>query len=166
MELLIREAQASDAEAIVNILNPIIETGLYSVLDTPFTVEAERDFILNFPQRGIFHVAEQSQNGTLVGFQSMEPFADYTRAFDHVAIIGTYVALSHQRQGIANRMFKATFEAARRKKYKKIFTYVRADNPAALATYLNQGFHIVGTAHKQARVKDSYVDEIIIERFL
>jgi RimJ/RimL family protein N-acetyltransferase len=47
-----------------------------------------------------------------------------------------------------------------------MFTYVRGDNPAALATYLKQGFQIVGRATKQARIKGGYIDEIMIEKFL
>jgi len=50
--------------------------------------------------------------------------------------------------------------------YEKLFTFIRADNVAALATYLNQGFHIVGTAKRQAKSNGMYVDEIVIERFL
>ncbi|MDV2993874.1 MAG: hypothetical protein N4J56_003528 [Chroococcidiopsis sp. SAG 2025] len=57
MELLIRKVQVDDAEAIVGILNSIIKAGVYTAFDTPFTVEAEREYILRFPQRGIFHVA-------------------------------------------------------------------------------------------------------------
>lgn len=41
MELLIREVQVDDAEAIVGILNPIIQAGIYTAFDTPFTVEDE-----------------------------------------------------------------------------------------------------------------------------
>lgn len=166
MELLAREAQPDDAEAIIGIVNPIIAAGVYTVFDVPFTVEAERKYILDFPQRGVFHVAVHTQEQKVVGFQSMEPFASYTHAFAHVGVIGTYVDLSYRRQGIARCLFAATFEAAKHKKYEKIFTFVRADNPAALATYLNHGFHIVGTARRQAKCNGKYVDEIIIEKFL
>src|SRR5205085_8413683 len=102
----------------------------------------------------------------LVGFQSMEPFATYTQAFAHVGVVGTYVNLELRRQGIAASLFAATFESARRKGYEKLFTFVRADNPAALATYLRSGFQIVGTAIKQAKLNGKYVDEIIIEKCL
>jgi L-amino acid N-acyltransferase YncA len=166
LDILIREAQPDDAEAIVSIFNPIIEAGVYTIFVTPFTVEAEREYILNFPQRGIFHVAERRQDRGVVGFQSMEPFATYTHAFDHVGVLGTYVDLAYRRQGIAAYLFEATFEAARCKGYEKIFTFVRADNSPALSTYLKQGFHIVGTARRQAKIKGNYVDEIIIEKFL
>jgi L-amino acid N-acyltransferase YncA len=166
MDIAIRQARPDDAEAVVGILNPIIETGQYTVLDGPFSVEEERRFISSFPPRGIFHVAESRSNGKMVGLQTMEPFAAYTHAFDHVGIIATCVDLDHRRQGIGKRLFEATFEAAQQKGYEKIFTYVRGDNPAALAAYAKCGFRIVGTAQRHAKCGGRYVDEIIIERFL
>ena len=165
-ELLIRPVEPGDAEAVVNIFNPIIESGLYTVFDTPFTVEQEREYISRFPARGVFHVAVRRADQRIVGFQSLEPFATYTRAFDHVGVIGTYVDLSLRRQGVAARLFEAGFEAAKLKGYEKLFTYVRGDNPAALDTYLKQGFQIVGRAIRQARINGGYVDEIMIEKFL
>jgi L-amino acid N-acyltransferase YncA len=166
MDLLVREAQPSDAEAIVAILNPIIEAGEYTVLDRHLTTEFERQYIANFPRRGVFFVAESRQDHRVVGLQSLEPFATYTHAFDHVAVMGTYVGLPYQRQGIGTHLSKATFEAARRVGYEKILTYVRADNVASLAFHLRLGFRIVGTAQRQARIGQRYVDEIIVERFL
>jgi L-amino acid N-acyltransferase YncA len=152
MDIVIREAQPDDAEMLVAILNPAIESGRYTVLDRPFTAAEEREFIRRFPERGILHVAEGRQNGRLVGFQTLEPFATYTHAFDHVGVVATCVDLELRRRGIGKQLFAATFEAARRKGYEKIFTYVRADNPAALAAYLKQGFRIVGTAQRHAKL--------------
>jgi L-amino acid N-acyltransferase YncA len=166
MDLLVRDARPDDAEAIISILNPIIEAGVYTAFDTAFTVEAEREYIFNFPQRGVFHVAFRRHDHQVVGFQSMEPFATYTHAFDHVGVLGTYVELSERRQGISKCLFKATFKAARRKGYEKIFTFVRTDNKAALATYLHHGFQLVGTAKRQAKLNGKYVDALIVERFL
>lgn len=166
MDFLVRTAQPDDAEAIVAIFNPIIEAGLYTAFDTPFTVEAERAYILNLPQRAIFLVAEHREDRRIVGFQSMEPFATYTRAFDHVGVLGTFVDLSQRRQGVASALFKATFETARAKGYEKIFTFIRADNSAALAAYLRQGFRIVGTAQRQAKIRGRYIDEMIVEKLL
>jgi L-amino acid N-acyltransferase YncA len=160
----IREATPDDAEGIVRVLNPIIAARVYTVLDTPFTVEAEREFIRQFPQRGIFHVAVDRRNQRIVGFQNMEPIASFTRAFDHVGSIGTFVDLDCRRQGVAARLFHMTFTAAVRKGFEKAFTFVRSDNPAALETYLKQGFRIIGHAEKQAKIDGRYVDEILIEK--
>lgn len=166
MDLQIRQVRLDDAAAIVDILNAIIETNTYTALDTPLTVEFERQYIESFPPRGIFLVAERRLDGEIVGLQSMEPFATYTRAFDHVAVVGTYVDLQYHGRGIGTRLSEVSFAKARREGYEKIFTYLRADNPQALSFYLKLGFRIVGTAQKQAKIGQKYVDEIIIERFL
>src|SRR2546427_6847095 len=164
MDITIREARPDDVDAVLGILNPIIEARIFTAFDTPFTVEAERNFIAEFPKAGIFHVAVRQPDSKVVGFQNVAPFATYTHAFDHVGVMGTYVDLSLRRQGVARHLFKATFEAARLKGYEKIFTFVRADNPAALQTYLRQGFHIIGTAKRQAKIDGRYIDEIMIEK--
>jgi L-amino acid N-acyltransferase YncA len=166
VDLRIREARPEDAAGVVAIFNPIIEAGAYTVFDAPFTVEQERAYIETLPERAIFLVAESVADGGLVGFQSMEPFATYTQAFAHVGVLGTYVQLERRRQGVAGRLFEATYRAARTKEYEKLLTYIRADNPAALATYQRQGFRVVGTAQRQARLQGRYVDEVIVERFL
>jgi L-amino acid N-acyltransferase YncA len=166
MQFEIRDARPDDADAVVGILNPIITAGIYTAFDTPFTVEAEREYIRQLPPRAVFLIAVAQSDNVVVGFQSMEPFAAYTHAFDHVGVLGTYVDLNHRRQGIATRLFQATFAAARDKGYEKIFTFVRVDNPAALQTYARQGFRQVGTAERHARIGGRYVDEIIVEKLL
>jgi L-amino acid N-acyltransferase YncA len=163
MELIVRDVCEADAAGVAGVLNPIIEARIYTALDTPFTVEAELDFIRRFPARGVFKVVVDAATERLVGFQVLEPFASYTAAFDHVATLGTYVDLERRREGIATRLFAATFAAAREKGYEKVFTFVRADNQAALRTYLARGFTVIGTARDHARVDGRYVDEILIE---
>jgi len=164
MDLLVRDVAPADADAIVAILNPIIEARIYTAFDVPFTGEAERDYILGFPSRGVWKVAVRRSDGRIVGFQVLEPFGPYTRAFDHVGTLGTYVDLEERRHGVARALFAATFESARQKGYEKIFTFVRADNAAALATYRAHGFEIVGTARRHAKIDGRYIDEILIEK--
>ncbi len=166
MELLIRPMTIDDAEAIVNIFNPIIATQKYTLFDTPLTVEAEREFLAHFSPRGIFHIAECRKTAAIVGFQSLDPFATYTHACDHVGVIGTYTDLAYRGNGIGQQLSQTTFAAAKARGYEKIFAYVRADNPNALNFYLKQGFTIIGTAHKHAKFPSGYIDEILIEKFL
>jgi L-amino acid N-acyltransferase YncA len=166
MDVLIREARPEDAAAVVRILNAIIEAGEYTVFDSPFTVEAEDRYITGLPERGIFHVAQTCVGGRIVGLQTLEPFATYTHAFDHVGGIATYVDLDCRRRGIGRRLFEATFDSARQEGYEKIFTYVRGDNPAALTAYMKSGFRILGTAQRHAKIGGRYIDEVVIEKFL
>ena len=166
MPVDVRDATLDDAEGIVAILNPIIEAGVYTVIDGPITAAAERDFIRSCSPRGEFHEAIDVADGALAGFQIAQPIATYTHAFDHVCDMGTYVDLSRRRQGIASALFRASFGALAAKGCEKLFTYVRADNPASLKTYEHHGFRVVGVASRHARVQGRYVDETIIEKLL
>ena len=113
MELLIRDAMPDDAAGIVSVFNPIIEAHEYTLFDTPFTVEAERSYIAGLSERDIFNVAVRASDNSVVGFQSMAPFATYTHAFDHVGVIGTYVDLRSRRQGVATCLFPARWRWVR-----------------------------------------------------
>jgi L-amino acid N-acyltransferase YncA len=165
-DLIIRDVVPDDVECVLRILNPIIEARTYTALERPFTPAEERAFISNPPPRRIWKAAVRADDGVMVGYQILEPFAAYTAAFDHVATIGTFVDLNLRRQGIARRLFAASFEAAAAAGFEKLFTFVRADNPAALQTYLAQGFTIVGTARNHAKIDGRYIDEVMIERSL
>ncbi|ULN65620.1 GNAT family N-acetyltransferase [Vibrio gigantis] len=166
MSLKIRAVAIDDAQGIIEVLNPIIIEARYTILDQTFTVNEEKAFIESFPERGVFSVAVNQTSHQLLGFQNVEPFASYTKAFDHVGIIGTYVDANSRGQGVAKQLFEHTFEVAKAKGYEKLFAYVRADNERALAVYLKQGFEIVGTAKKHGKIGDQYFDEILIEKFL
>ncbi len=162
----IRDVRLDDAKSLIAILNPIIRTGRHTVLMTPFTVVEERDFIINYPERGIFHIAESLEDKKIVGMQTIEPYGMYTRAFDHVGVIGTFIDLSMRQKGIGLLLAQSTFRAAKKKGYEKLFTNIRADNNAALAFYRKLGFSVIGTARKHAKIDDHYIDEILVEMFL
>lgn len=162
--LLIRDVQPDDAEAVVALLNPIIETGLYTTFVKPLTVSFERAFMESFPARGNFFGAFDSQQ--LRGFQVVTPASSFTSALDHVAEIGTYVSLEHQRRGIAGRLFGATCERARANGFEKLLAWVRADNLAGLRSYRKCGFTEVGVAKRHAKIGGRYIDEVLLEYWL
>lgn len=167
MKVQVRAARSDDAEGMLRVLNPIIESGSYTILDTLLTVDQQREFIASFPRRGVFHVAERIDDHCIVGLQDVAPFDDEsTHVFDHVGVIATFVDLSLRRHGIGKQLFAATFTAAKEQGFEKLFTYIRADNSAALAAYQHQGFRVIGTAQRHARINGVFVDEVLVERFL
>ena len=166
--LTVRDVQPDDAEAVVALLNPIIEAGLYTTFVEPFTVSFERAFIESFPARGHFLGAfdDSLKNGRLRGFQVVTPAPGYTPALDHVAEIGTYVSLDYQQRGVAGQLFSATLERAERHGFEKLLAWVRADNVAGLRSYRKCGFAEVGTAKRHAKVGGRYVDVVLLEYLL
>jgi L-amino acid N-acyltransferase YncA len=165
--ITIRIAVPADAKSIIDIINPIIETGKFTVLDTKFTEEFERKYIEDFPKEGIFHVAEDPiDKRKIVGFQTLERFVRYCNSMNHVGIIATYVDLNLRGKGIGKKLSETTFQKAKKKGYEKILTYVRADNIDALNFYKTLGFKVIGTAREQAKINGSYIDDVFIEKFL
>ena len=166
IDLTVREATVADATGIVDVFNPIIESGLFTSILTPFSVEEEEQYIRNLSERAMLHIAVLPTEGRVVGFRGLQPFPAHTSAWAHIGIIGTFVDEAFRRQGVSKRLFAATLQAAPARGYEKILTYVRADNPAALSAYAAQGFTVVGVSARHTKLADRYVDEIIIEKLL
>ena len=161
----IRRATPGDAAGVAAVLNGVIAGGRHSLLDTPFTVAAERAYIKALPARSFLHVAEEA--GVIVAFQTVIPWNTFvTHEFDHVATMGTYVDERHRRRGVGAALAAASFAAALEMGYEKIFTDLRADNLDSLGYHLALGFAVVGAARGQARVAGRAIDVIFIERFL
>jgi len=162
----IRRASADDAAGIADVLNEVIIGGRHSMLDTPFSVEGEREYIETLPERAFIQVAEMSE-GDIVALQTMEPWSGFmTHEFDHVATMGTWVTAPLRRQGVGARLAQASFAAARAMGYEKVLTELRADNLESLAYHLSLGFAVVGTARRHARLHGRDIDVIFIELFL
>lgn len=163
-EELIRPARrddSSDAADMADVLNGVIAEGSYTALTGHWTAEAEMAFLQNLGPRSEVFVAEAA--GRIVGFQVIEPFAAYTSAMAHVAILGTYVCADSRGRGIGQRLAKATLAFAREQGYEKAVIYVLSNNKGGLAYYRNLGFEEKGVLSRQTRIGGVYHDEIFLE---
>jgi len=163
MNPLIRRVTESDAEGIVELLNPIIAAGIYTAMDEQFTDEDQIEFIRSFPQHGIYHVAIDDDR--VVGIQDVMPVST-SKVFKHIGEISTFVALDAHQQGIGQRLSEATFKAAKELGFLKLRATVRADNSHALLFYQSLGFERIGSAKQHAFLQARYIDEILLEKFL
>lgn len=165
MGFTVRTVVESDAEAIVSLLNPIIDEGTHTIMVEPITVDDQVDFIIRFPDRGVYHLAI-SDDGKVLGIQDVQPIASDTTALNHVGQISTFVSLDDQRSGVGRAMSRATFRAAKAKGFLKLCASIRVDNRTAISFYQSQGFQIIGTARRHALIDGKYLDEVLAERFL
>lgn len=156
-----------DAEGMVALLNPIIRAGCYTAITKEVDVAGQKEWVAGqvADAKAIFHVAVD-ETGRVVGMQDLEPFSPFAGSFDHVGVMGTFVAMDCHRRGIGAQLFQAMFAAAKAKGYEKLFAYVRADNEAGLRAYRGQGFEVIGTAKRHCKIGDKYIDEVMIEKFL
>jgi len=112
MEILIRTVNEDDAASIIELLNPIIQAGTFTIMVEPFSVEDQIDFIRNFPQRGIYHIAIDNESQKILGIQDVMLIST-SNVFKHVGDISTFVALDSHKQGVGQRLCEATFKVAK-----------------------------------------------------
>jgi L-amino acid N-acyltransferase YncA len=164
VDVTIRRATLEDAQGIVDVFNSIIEEGGLTSMYPTLTVEQERAFIEGLGPHSALLVAEAMD--TIVGFQTIEPFAPWTQAMDHVAIMGTQVYKGFRRQGIGQQLAEASLAFAREQGFEKVVIYVRSGNATAEAFYRSLGFEPRGTLTRQVKIADQYDDEVFMELFL
>jgi L-amino acid N-acyltransferase YncA len=166
MEFSIRRVREEDAESIVELLNPIIRAGKYTIMDEELSVDDHVDFIRKFPERGVYNVAISKESLKVLGIQDVQPKSNSENALKHVGEISTFVSLASQRKGRGRSLSKKTFKDAKQQGFNKIFATIRADNPQEISFYRIQGFEVIGTAQKHAFVRGRYIDEVFMEKFL
>jgi ribosomal protein S18 acetylase RimI-like enzyme len=164
----IRQATVRDAQGVVNVINSVILEGGLTALYPTFTVEDEERYIRGLGSRSAIFVAEvDGRDGNeIVGLQTIAPFAEYTRAMDHVAEIGTFVHSDYRRQGVGRMLFEHTLTFARQRGYEKLMLSVRAGNASGIEFYRKMGFAPKLILERQVKIGGEYDDQVLMERFI
>lgn len=164
MQTFIRKASIADAKAISSIWEVICAERRFTAINKPFTPQQEREYISSLSDReGIFIADLEKQ---IIGFQSIDLWANFTDSFDHVGQIGTFILPKWRRSYIGRQLSNHTFRFARLNGYKKLIIYVRAQNTGAINFYKNLGFIEKGVLTEQVQIDGQYEDEIFMELFL
>ena len=163
-DITIRRATPEDAAAISAIWDVVCAEGIHTAVSQPFTPEQERDYIAGLSEREGVFVAESE--GRIVGFQTLDRWADYTDTFDHVCVLGTFVLPELRGKGIGRQLAAHTFDFARAHGYEKSVVYVRGSNGGAQAFYRSLGFRPKGVLERQVKINGVYDDEVFMECFL
>lgn len=133
----LRQARASDADAMADVQNAIFRAGLR---DSGVDVDSIRERYLGGEHTVACTVAER--DGRLVGFQSLKrawhgnPYG----VAEGWGIIGTHIHPEAGRSGIGRRLFAVSLAAARAAGLAHIDATIGASNAPALAYYAAMGF--------------------------
>jgi L-amino acid N-acyltransferase YncA len=161
----IRRATVDDAEAIVTIWRAIVQERVYSAVDRPFTLEAQRQYLESLSEREGIFLAETTERRA-VGFQSCDQWTKLFSSMDHVGQLGTFVLQPWRGRGVGRQLAAHTFACARAAGYDKLVIFVRASNAGAQAFYTRLGFTPCGRLTRQVKIDDEYDDEVAMELFL
>jgi ribosomal protein S18 acetylase RimI-like enzyme len=164
MQIHIRRATPSDAQALSAVWEIVCAERVYTAVNRPFTAQQERDYLASLSDREGIFVAEVDDR--IAGFQSLDLWAKYTDSFDHVGVMGTIVLPQWRRKGIGRRLAQHSLAYARAHGYEKVVIYVRAGNTGAQAFYRSLGFVRRGVLERQVRIDGQYEDEVFMELFL
>ncbi|WP_166416790.1 GNAT family N-acetyltransferase [Cochlodiniinecator piscidefendens] len=142
MTVLIRQATAKDAAAMMRILNEIIEIGGTTAFKTPFDEAGIMTRFVALKTKISCVVAEV--DGTVIGFQSLEWSDPDATSADTLpldwAIIATFVAPNTHKSGIGRKMFAVTNDMAKQASVTTIDATIRLENTLGQGYYSALGF--------------------------
>ena len=134
-----RPAKTSDAAAMTEILNKIIEDGGTTAHQRPFDPDRMQEHYIIPSELICCTVAELG--GHIVGFQSLVWPDERENSFaDGWTIIATFVRSGMAGRGVGSSLFRATRAAAVLAEVLTIDATIRADNTGGLAYYTKLGF--------------------------
>lgn len=161
MKIVIREARIEDASAILEAERAIAKVPGYFCSDpSELILENVLHAISTFrSNEGIYLVAET--DGALIGHAFLEP--QRLQSLRHVADLNIAVHLDWQKKGVGTKLLKQIIEWAKKSEVlRKIQLNVRASNLFAISLYNKMGFQEEGRLKNRVKVKDAYLDDIIM----
>lgn len=160
--MIVRPVTLDDAAEMTVLLNEIVQIGGTTALLEPVTQKATEDFIIKLRTTGCIHVACDDETGVLLGYQSLEYYADLPRT---LGIIATFSRVGGVQRGVGTALFAATRAAAPALGFSEIDATIRADNIGGLAYYSKMGFQDHSIA-KPVQLKNGPLIDRLSKRLL
>jgi ribosomal protein S18 acetylase RimI-like enzyme len=158
VKITIRKAEVKDALCLVEAEKEIAQEPGYfcsqpSELDEKAVIETIQS------PKSVYLVAEYE--GQIVGHAFLEPYT--LQSLCHIADLNIAVHLGWQNKGIGRQLLEQLIERAKKSSViEKIQLNVRASNSAAISLYKKIGFQEEGRLKNRVKVKDHYIDDIIM----
>jgi L-amino acid N-acyltransferase YncA len=156
----VRDAVLQDVQIITEIHNQgIIDRE--SVLDiTPHPLRERLAWFKNLSNREAVVVAEIG--GTVIGFSALQPHSP-DEMYAHVGVATIWIEKDFRGQGIGHKLTKTIVPIARKKGYKKFMLFAYSFNRDRMGFYKEVGYVEIGIMKKHAKIKDKFVDVLVME---
>jgi len=157
----IRVATPDDADAIANLVNPVIRDTAITFTTALKTPEHLAAAMTNAP--ATFFVAERQ--GRIVGYATYFQFRNgpgYAHTMEHSIVF----APDARGQGLGRSLMAALEAAARRDGAHSLFAGVSAENPAGVAFHRAIGFRQVAVLPEVGFKFGRWIDLVLLQKFL
>jgi L-amino acid N-acyltransferase YncA len=159
--MIIRPAQADDAQAICDIWNPLIKDTAVTFTDEIKTVQSISDLIKT--RDGAFFVAEK--DGAIGGFTSYSAFRGgpgYWRSKE----ISINLAPNARRQGMGGALLKWLETHARQQNVHSLIAAISGENPSAQSFHQKLRYQHIATLPEVGFKFGRYMDLILMQKIL
>jgi L-phenylalanine/L-methionine N-acetyltransferase len=160
MDIIIRKAEPSDAEAIWKCYTaPLV---VRNTLQLPYrSLESVRELLTKGGEG--YHTLVAAVDGEVVGMIGLQAFL--RPRINHRGEIGMMVRDDWQGKGVGTAMMRAIIDLADKwLNLSRIELNVFTDNDAAIALYRKFGFEIEGTLRKHAFRDGEFIDSFVMAR--
>lgn len=160
--LIIREVKIEDANEILILARKVMGEVIFFPKEPEefnLTIEQEEDYIR---KTSLILVAEL--DGKIVGCTTLQKGGSVKTK--HVALLGITILKEYTGLKIGSLLMKKVIEWAEKNKVEKIELEVFAENIAAIKLYEKFGFAVEGRKVRNIKVKDRYIDLLLLGKFI
>lgn len=146
--LVIRNAEPSDLNALVEIYNRYISETHITFDTEPFAVGARTQWFTQFASTGPYRLLVAELNGRVVGYACSTQF-NARAAYATSVETTVYLHPDHMGAGIGTRLYKALLaQLVSEQGVHRAYGGVALPNPQSIALHTNLGFKQVATYHE------------------
>ena len=162
--VLIREAERSDLQAIAEIYNHEVRTGVSTFDTEPREGQALAAWFASH-QCAAYPLLVAEREGEIIGWGSLSPWSD-RNAYAPTVEGSLFIQEGHRQSGVGLALSRALFDRARLAGHRVVIGRIEAKNEVSRQLMLRMGFRSVGVMHevgeKFGRVLDVEVLELLL----
>jgi ribosomal protein S18 acetylase RimI-like enzyme len=163
--LTIREARVEDAEAILDVVKEVASEESLILLDKgEYDVRLEKRHIVSAKASGKTLILVAEVDGKVVGVGELK--VGEFKKNSHTAELGLAVTKEFRGLGVGKALMEEMLSRAEKMGVEKVCLSVFSTNNAAITLYEKFGFVVEGVRKKQFKIGDTYIDELLMAKFL
>ena len=163
-QITIRHAQTSDSKELHDGFSEVVDEGEWLPTFEPNATVADWVHWINKTKHSREILLLARIDGQYVGHLSLQP--EEWMASTHVARLGIIVLKDYRNIGVGRSLMECAEVAAKEGGFDKIILSTFTSNTTAVSLYETHCYRRVGVREKHFRMKNGFIDEVLMEKWL